>query len=101
MDTRTVAFQKNCKIIIENMFQEQAMHRALQGSGQRIYNNPLVTPTVVSVVSSSSLNILSTIGWIIFGFTLTVISIGTILHIFQRAERYRYANRIDVRCEEI
>lgn len=101
MDTRTVAFQKNCKIIIENMFQEQAMHRALQGSGQRIYNNPLVTPTVVSVVSSSSLNILPIIGWTIFGFTLTVISIGTTLHIFQRAERYRYENIIDVRYEEV
>ena len=101
MDTQTVPFQKNCKIIIENMFQEQAMRRALQGSGQRIYNNPLVTPTVVSVLSSSSLNILPIIGWTIFGFTLTVVSIGTTLHIFQRAERYRCENIIDVQYKEV
>lgn len=91
LDARTVAFQNDCKIIIETMFREHAMRRALKSSAQRIYNNPSVVSTVVSVTSSSSLNILPIIGWSIFGLTVTAGSVCLALHIFQRAERNRYS----------
>ena len=95
VDARAVAFQNDCKIIIENMFQEHAMRRALNSPAQRIYNNPSVVSTVVSVTSSSSLNVLPIIGWSIFGLTVTVGSVGLALHIFQRAERNRWHNQND------
>ena len=102
VDARTVAFQNDCKIIIENMFQEHAMRRALNSPAQRINNNPSVVSTVVSVTSSSSLNVLPIIGWSIFGLTVTVGSVSLALHIFQRAERnrYSYGNVIDVQYVE-
>lgn len=102
LDARTVAFQNNCKIIIENMFQEHAMRRSLNSPAQRIYNNPSVVSTVVSVTSSSSLNLLPIIGWSIFGLTVTFGSVGLALHIFQRGERngYSYENVIDVEYVE-
>ena len=97
LDARTVAFQNDCKIIIENMFREHSMRRALNSSARRIYTNPLLVSTVGS---ASSLNILPIIGWTIFSFTLTVGSVGLTLHMFQRAERYRYENIIDIQYAE-
>lgn len=62
VDAGIVTFQNDCKIIIENMFQEHAMRLSLNSPAQRIYNNPSVVSTVVSVTSSSSLNVIPFIG---------------------------------------
>ena len=92
---RTIAFQNDCKIIIENMFQEHAMRRALNSPARRIYNNPSLVPTVFSVTSSSYLNVLPILGWSIFGLTVTVGSVVFALHIFQRGERNRWHSQND------
>ena len=98
IDARAVAFQNDCRIIIENMFQEHSMRRALNSSAQRIYNNPSVVPTVVSL---TSLNVLTIIGWSIVGLTVTIGSIGLALHIFQKAERNRYTQNDEVLIDVI
>lgn len=85
-------FTANCKISINNMFQDHTTHRYLQGSTQKIKT---VAPTYLSPIVSTQINNTALIGWTCFGVGLIGFTTLGALYLFQRAERKRWQNQSD------
>ena len=81
-------FTGNCKIIINNMFQEHTARRYLQGSAQKIKT---VAPTYLAPIASTSTKVNTTalIGWTCFGVGLIGFITFGALYLFRRAEHKR------------
>ena len=85
-------FTDNCKITINNMFQEHTARLYLQGSAQKIKT---VAPTYLAPIASASTKVNTTalIGWTCLSFGLiSFITFGA-LYLFQRAEHKRCQNQ--------
>ena len=83
-------FTANCKISINNMFQDHTTHRYLQGSAQKIKT---VAPTYLAPIASTQINTTALIGWTCFGVGLIGFTTLGALYLFQRAERRRWQNQ--------
>jgi hypothetical protein len=85
-------FTAQCKISINNMFQEHTARRYLQGSAQKIKT---VGPTYLAPIASNQINTTALIGWTCFGVVLIGFTTLGALYLFQRAERKRWQNQND------
>ena len=85
-------FTDNCKITINNMFQEHTARRYLQGSAQKIKT---IAPTYLVPIASASTKVNTTalIGWTCFGVGLIGFITFGALYLFQRAEHKRWQNQ--------
>ena len=85
-------FTDNCKITINNMFQEHTARRYLQGSAQKIKT---IAPTYLVPIASASTKVNTTalIGWTCFGVGLIGFITFGALYLFQRAEHKRCQNQ--------
>ena len=85
-------FTDNCKITINNMFQEHTARRYLQGSSQKIKT---VAPTYLAPIASASTKVNTTalISWTCFGVGLIGFITFGALYLFQRAEHKRWQNQ--------
>jgi hypothetical protein len=80
----------NCKITINNMFQEHTARRYLQGSAQKIKT---VAPTYLAPIASTQIKTTSLIGWTFFGVGLISFTTFGALYLFQREKRKRCQNQ--------
>jgi len=85
-------FTANCKITINNMFQEHTARRYLQGSAQKIKT---VAPTYLVPIASTQINTTALIGWTCLGVGIISFTVLGSLYLFQRAERKRWQNQND------
>ena len=79
-------FTANSKRILDNMFQEHAARRYLQGSAQKIKT---IVPTYLAPIASTQINTTALIGWTFFGVGLIGLPTLGALYLFQRVERKR------------
>ena len=84
-------FTDNCKITINNIFQEHTARRYLQGSAQKIKTVALAPIASASIKE----NTIALIGWTCLGVGLISFTILGSLYLFQRAERKRWQNQND------
>ena len=87
-------FTDNCKISINNMFQEHTARRYSQGCIQKVKR---IRPSYVVPVASIQISINTTalIGWTVFGVGLIGFTTLGVLYLTQRAERKPYQNKND------
>lgn len=85
IDLFRAQFDSNCKIIIHNIFKEQATHRYLQVS-----TNKIKTVAPIYLVAMTSGQMITFIGWTSLGVGVIGFTIFGSLYLFQRAERNRY-----------
>ena len=90
IDPKTLAFENNCKIIINNTFQEHTAKRYLSSTSKDI-----IIPIVIST-TTASLNPLPFIWWTVLGTKATLGFIGFLLCLFHKFEIYRYENNIRI-----
>jgi len=83
-------FTANCKISINNMFQDHTARRYIQGSAQKIKT---IAPTYLVPICSTQINTTALIGWTFFGVGLIGFTTLGALYLFQRAERKRSQNQ--------
>jgi len=78
-------FTANCKITINNMFQEHIARRYLQGSAQKIKT---VAPTYLAPMASAStkVNAIGLIGWTCLGVGLISFAILGSLYLFKNVK---------------
>jgi len=92
MDPYRTQFTYNSKLIIDNMFQEHATHRYIQGSAQKLKT---IAPAYLAPIVSTQINTTAVIGWTCFGVGIISFTIVGSLYLFQRAERKRWQNQND------
>jgi len=85
-------FTDNCKITINNIFQEHTDRRYLYGSTQKLKN---IGPTYLILIASTQIKTTALICWTCFGVGLIGFITFGALHLFQLAERKRWQNPND------
>jgi len=87
-------FTDNCKITINNMFQEHTARRYLQGCTQKVKR---IRPSYVAPIASTQISINTTalIGWTCLGVGIISFTILGVLYLSRRAERNRWQNKND------
>lgn len=83
-------FTDNCKITINNMFQEHTARRYLQSSTQKLKN---IGPTYLAPIASTQIKTTALICWTCFGVGLIGFITFGALYLFQRAEHKRWQNQ--------
>lgn len=85
-------FTANCRLSINNIFQDHTASLYLQGSTEKI---KIVAPTYLAPIASVSTQINTTalIGWTCFGLGLIGFTTLGALYLFQLAERKRWQNQ--------
>lgn len=94
LDTRTITFHNNCKIIFQNIVEEHTARRALNGSVTKSTVNKILVSTFSSTAAkSTSTNLIPFICWTTFGLAFTVSFIILSLSLFQHADVKRLQNQ--------